>query len=238
MPPGSRPRSATLVLLHESLRTRLRTADDGRLDQVVHAAGGIPVVSRPATPDTVTPTAYALRDELLAVPFDAEREWPLRVGVVHVGADAHYVMFSLSHTASDGWGLRNLLADFAALLRGPLPARACGSPWRRPRSRSRTVAAAATPPPAGSWLDKLGRGPASQFPARAGREPAATFPNAVLNSPALGLALDGSRRPCPSARPRSSSPRRPRPPPGSPASTRPSSRSWSTTGSCPAWPAA
>ena len=179
-----------LVLLHESLRTRLRTADDGRLDQVVHAAGGIPVVTRPATPDTVTETAYALRDELLAVPFDAEREWPLRVGVVQVGGDARYVVFFLSHTASDGWGLRNLLADFAALLRGPLPARDLRQPLEEAafqvsdRGRRRDAAARR------SWLDKLGRGPASQFPARAGREPAATFPNAVLNSPALGLALD------------------------------------------------
>ncbi|GAA3192180.1 condensation domain-containing protein [Dactylosporangium siamense] len=176
-----------LVLLHESLRTRLRTADDGRLDQVVHAAGGIPVLTRAADPDTVEATAYALRDELLAVPFDAEREWPLRVGVVRVGAGARYVVFFLSHTASDGWGLRNLLADFAALLHGPLPARDLLQPLEEAafqvsdRGRRRDAAARR------SWLDKLGRGPARQFPAR---PPAATFPNAVLNSPALGLALD------------------------------------------------
>ncbi len=179
-----------LVLLHESLRTRLRTADDGRLDQVLHAGGAIPVVTRPATPDTVTATAYALRDELLAVPFDAEREWPLRVGVVRAGGDARYVVFFLSHTASDGWGLRNLLADFAALLRGPLPARDLLQPLEEAafqtsdRGRRRDAAARRT------WREKLGRGPASLFPARAGRPPAATFPNAVLNSPALGLALD------------------------------------------------
>ena len=157
-----------LVLLHESLRTRLRTADDGRLDQVVHAAGGIPVVSRPATPDTVTPTAYALRDELLAVPFDAEREWPLRVGVVHVGADAHYVVLFLSHTASDGWGLRNLLADFAALLRGPLPARDLRQPLEEAafqvsdRGRRRDAAARR------SWLDKLRPRPGEPVPGARG----------------------------------------------------------------------
>lgn len=179
-----------LVLLHESLRTRLRTTGDGRVEQVVHAAGGIPLVTRAAGPDTVTPTAYALRDELLAVPFDAEREWPLRVGVVQAGGDAHYVVFFLSHTASDGWGLRNLLADFAALLRGPLPARDLLQPLEEAafqtseRGRRRDAAARR------SWREKLGRGPASLFPARAGRPPAATFPNAVLNSPALGLALD------------------------------------------------
>lgn len=179
-----------LVLLHESLRTRLRTGDGGRVEQVVHAAGGIPVVTRPADPDTVTGTAYALRDELLAVPFDAERQWPLRVGMVHAGGGVRYVVFFLSHTASDGWGLRNLLADFAALLRGPLPARDLLQPLEEAafqtseRGRRRDAAARR------SWLDKLGRGPASLFPARAGRPPAATFPNAVLNSPALGLALD------------------------------------------------
>jgi hypothetical protein len=179
-----------LVLLHESLRTRLRTADDGRLDQVVHGTGGIPVLTRQTAPDTVTECAYALRDELLAVPFDAEREWPLRVGVVQVGGDARYVVFFLSHTASDGWGLRNLLADFAALLRGPLPARDLLQPLEEAafqtsqRGRRRDAAARRT------WCDKLGRGPRSMFPARSGRPPAAAFPNAVLNSPALGLALD------------------------------------------------
>jgi hypothetical protein len=35
-----------LVLLHDSLRTRLRTGDDGRLAQVVYPSGAVPVVSR------------------------------------------------------------------------------------------------------------------------------------------------------------------------------------------------
>ncbi|MET7426711.1 condensation domain-containing protein [Dactylosporangium sp. NPDC005555] len=190
--PAARVEAAVrdLVLLHESLRTRLRPAGDGRLDQVVSAAGGIPVTTREATPDTVDATAYALRDELLAVPFDAEREWPLRVGVVEAGGGVRYVVFFLSHTASDGWGLRNLLADFAALLRGPLPPRELLQPLEEAafqtsdRGRRRDAAARR------SWLAKLGAGPPSMFPARAGARPAAAFPNAVLNSPALGLALD------------------------------------------------
>ncbi|MGI5186000.1 condensation domain-containing protein [Dactylosporangium sp. CA-152071] len=180
----------SLVLLHESLRTRLRSADDGRLEQVVHASGGIPLVTRFAAGEAVTEAAYALRDELLAVPFDATREWPLRVGVVHAGGGIRYVVFFLSHTASDGWGLRNLLADFATLVHGTLPRRDLLQPLEEAafqtsdRGRRRDAAARR------SWLSKLGSGPASMFPARAGTAPAATFPNAVLNSPALGLALD------------------------------------------------
>ena len=114
----------------------------------------------------------------------------------------------------------------------------CGSPWRRPRSRSRTVAAAATPPPAApGWTSWAAARRASSRRARAGsRRPRSR--TRCSTPPRWAWPWTGSRRPCPSARPPSSSPRRPRPPPGSPASTRPSSRSSSTTGSCPAWPAA
>ncbi|WP_327010033.1 condensation domain-containing protein [Dactylosporangium sp. NBC_01737] len=215
-----------LVLLHESLRTRLRTTGDGRVEQVVHAAGGIPLVTRAAGPDTVTPTAYALRDELLAVPFDAEREWPLRVGVVQAGGDAHYVVFFLSHTASDGWGLRNLLADFAALLRGPLPARDLLQPLEeaafQTSERGRRRDAAARRSWRRSWA--AARRACSRR-GRAGRRRPRS-PTRCSTPPRWAWPWTGSRARWRSAPPRSSSPRRPRRRPASPASARPSSRSW------------
>jgi hypothetical protein len=41
-----------------------------------------------------------------------------------------------------------------------------------------------------SWCDKLAAAPVSLFPRYVGRPPAEKFPNAVLNSPALALAMD------------------------------------------------
>ncbi|MGI5238060.1 condensation domain-containing protein [Dactylosporangium sp. CA-139066] len=179
-----------LLARHDSLHTTLR-ADGDRLEQVAHPAGAVELHTRGCEPADVTATAYALRDELMAVPFDAERELPLRVGAVLAGGRAAYVILFLSHTASDGWGLRNLLADAAALCAGEDPG---GEERQQPleeaayqvseKGRRRDAAARR------SWLQKLASGPASQFPGRAGRAPAAAFPNAVLNSPALALALD------------------------------------------------
>ncbi|MER7004304.1 condensation domain-containing protein [Dactylosporangium sp. NPDC000555] len=179
-----------LLLRHDSLRTVLAPGGE-RLGQVVHAAGAVPVHARECEPADVTETAYALYHELQAIPFDADRELPLRVGVVVADGRAGYVILSLSHTASDGWGLRNLLADCAALVAGREPP---GDERQQPleeaayqtsdRGRRRDAAARR------AWADKLRRGPESQFPDRAGRPAAPAFPNAVLNSPALALALD------------------------------------------------
>ncbi|MEU7867565.1 condensation domain-containing protein [Dactylosporangium sp. NPDC049140] len=178
-----------LLLRHDSLRTTLRR--DAALEQVVHAGGAIPLHVRAGEPDGVTATAYAFYHDLQALPFDAERELPVRAGVVTVDGRAAYLILSLSHTAADGWGLRNLLADAAALAAGRAPdAGERTQPLEEAafqtseKGRRRDAAARR------SWLDKLTRGPASQFPARAGRPAAAAFPNAVLNSPALALALD------------------------------------------------
>lgn len=179
-----------LLLRHDSLRTVL-TPDGDRLAQVVHGRGAVPVHARECAPAEVTGTAHALYHELQAIPFNAERELPVRVGVVLAAGTARYVILSLSHTAADGWGLRNLLAECAALAAGrPLDDASRLQPLeeavyqRSERGRRRDAAARR------SWLDKLARGPANQFPDRAGRPAAAAFPNAVLNSPALALALD------------------------------------------------
>ncbi|GAA4253141.1 hypothetical protein GCM10022255_052800 [Dactylosporangium darangshiense] len=179
-----------LLRHHDSLHTTLRF-DGDRLEQVAHTAGAIDVHTRASEPGDVVETAYAFYHELAAIPFDAERQLPLRVGAVLAGGRAAYVILSVSHTASDGWGLRNLLADCAALCAGREP----GDEQRQQpleeaayqvSERGRRADAAARR----SWREKLERGPASQFPDRAGRPAADAFPNAVLNSPALALALD------------------------------------------------
>ncbi|WP_432991117.1 condensation domain-containing protein [Dactylosporangium sp. CA-233914] len=180
-----------LLRRHDSLHTTLRTLDDGRLEQVVHAGGEVELHTRACEPADVLETAYAFYHELQAIPFDAERQLPIRVGAVLAGGSVGYVILSLSHTATDGWGLRGLLADCAALCAGrALPDDERQQPLEEAayqtsdKGRRRDAAARR------SWLAKLASGPASQFPQRAGRPAAPAFPNAVLNSPALALALD------------------------------------------------
>ena len=137
----------------------------------------------------MTETAHALYFELQGTAFEPA-SLPIRIGLIEASELVHYVIFSLSHTASDGWGLRNLLADCTALLSGGALGDGLVQPLARghfqvsQRGRRRDAAARR------HWRDKLETAPLSQFPSRAGQPPAPRFPNAVLNSPALCLATD------------------------------------------------
>ncbi|MFB9183475.1 hypothetical protein ACFFX1_35555 [Dactylosporangium sucinum] len=176
-----------LLARHDSLHTLL-DADGDTVRQRVVAAGTVPVVPRSAPPGEVLPVAYALYHELQDTPFDPLTELPLRIGLVAGDGLVRYIIFAMPHTASDGWGLRNLLADWDAFSAGAAPQGVPQQPLEEAafqhsdRGRRRDAAARR------SWLDKLARGPHRPFPARA--EPEPVFPNAVLNSPALALALD------------------------------------------------
>ncbi|MET7401941.1 condensation domain-containing protein [Dactylosporangium sp. NPDC005572] len=177
-----------LLARHDSLHTLL-DADGDTVRQRVVPAGAVPVVVRSGIEaGEVLPATYALFHELQATPFDPLTELPLRVGLVIADGLVRYVVFSMPHTASDGWGLRNLLADWSALASGAEPSGVLRQPLEEAafqhsdRGRRRDAAARR------SWLDKLARGPHRPFPVRGTAEP--VFPNAVLNSPALALALD------------------------------------------------
>ncbi|MBB5867074.1 hypothetical protein F4553_000453 [Allocatelliglobosispora scoriae] len=183
-----------LACLHDSLRTRL-SADDGGLRQVVYSRGAVPLVVRQSTAEELGRSANVLYGELRALPFDVEHEWPVRVGAVEVDGLVHHVVFALSHTASDGWGVRNLIADFTDLCGGRSVASILAGNGRlQPldeagfqasgRGRRRDAAARRF------WRDLLHSGPPNLFPATAGRPAAQPFPNAVLHSPALALATE------------------------------------------------
>jgi len=177
-----------LVLRHESLRTRLCETETGSRQQF-EGSGAIPVTVRRCEPAEVTETAHALYFELQGQPFELA-SLPTRIGLIEASELIHYIIFSLSHTASDGWGLRNLLADCTTLLGGGAPDGGLVQPLEEAsfqvseRGRRRDAAARRY------WRDKLQTAPASQFPSRAGQPPAEKFPNAVLNSPALSLATE------------------------------------------------
>jgi hypothetical protein len=183
---------AALALRHDSLRTRLRAAGE-RPEQTVYADGGFPVFIRRCGPQEITETSHLLYFAMQDTAFDPERDWPVRIGLIESGGLVHYVIFSMIHTAADGWGLRYLLADFAAGCAGPAEVQAEApaellQPLEEarfqasPRGLRRDTAARR------SWREKLSAAPARQF--AAGQAPAGKFPNAVLNSPALALASE------------------------------------------------
>jgi hypothetical protein len=181
--------------LHDSLRTRLVCADDGRLEQTVDPAGAVPVVVRECAAGEVAREGDALLAELAAQPFDCAREWPMRVGLVETAGLVRHIAFSLSHTAVDAWGLRRMALNLTSIAQGesadavrqrvpalqPLDEAAfqASDRGRRQDATSR-----------GYWAKKLRQGPRRLFPTLPDETSGLLFPNAVLNSPALAMAVE------------------------------------------------
>lgn len=181
-----------LCLLHESLRTRLRPDGPERLTQIVDGTGNLVVEVRDRVAGDVADAGADLLQALSGRPFDVAAEWPMRIGLITVGGDVRSIVFALSHTATDAWGLLRLAVNLMSIVRGEsiteIDARV---PALQPRAeaefqasdRGRRLDTRARR----HWADRLRQGPAQLFAGAAGREP---FPNAVFNSPALALAAE------------------------------------------------
>ncbi|PYC77195.1 non-ribosomal peptide synthetase condensation domain protein [Streptomyces tateyamensis] len=183
-----------LLHLHDALHTRLVAGPDGGLRQVADPAGSVPVQVVTADGADQVRAVEELHRELAGQPFDTARQWPIRVGLVEAGGLVRQMSLVLAHTAVDGTAFGTVVADLAALAggadRAELERRRSGT--RQPlaeaeeqageRARRRDRAARE------QFLRKLRLGPPRQFPAAPAA--GAPFPNAVLSSPALGVAVD------------------------------------------------
>jgi Condensation domain len=183
-----------LVLLHDSLRTRLVPTDTGRLEQVVDADCRLPVLRRQCPAEGADEAGRALLAELAERPFDSARQCPVRIGVVESAGQVRHMAFVLAHTAVDAWGLQRMILDLTALASGetaesinarrsslqPLEEAAF---QRSPRGLRQDEAARR------HWREKLRLGPPRLFEAAPGAVDGPRFPNAVFNSPALYRAL-------------------------------------------------
>ncbi|MGW4381660.1 condensation domain-containing protein [Kitasatospora sp. NPDC004531] len=198
--PGLPPRDALrafteLLHLHDALRTRL-VEQDGDLLQEVDADGELPVaVLHRDDAEQAAGAAAELLAAFAARPFDLPREWPVRLGLVLVDGLVRQVVLVLSHTASDGWGMRRAVRDLTLLAGGRSAAelraeRAFAQPLEEaaeqdsPRGRRRDAAARR------HWRDKLSVGPRVQLPYPDGEsDPDRRFPSVLLRSPLLAAAL-------------------------------------------------
>lgn len=184
-----------LLLLHDSLRTRILTGPDGGMRQRLDGDGAVEVHHFAAGgPDEVDAVESAVEAAWMGVPFDPGREWPVRVGLIGPGEEVAQLVLVLSHTASDAMGLRLLRADLAALLAGADPAGLRARRGFQPldeagyqasgKGRRRDAAARRY------WQAGLATAPVHVFdPAGVGAGPR-SFRRATLVSPALPPALD------------------------------------------------
>lgn len=99
---------------HQSLRTRLTFAADGRPMQSLAAAGEVELGVVDAAGTDPALVAERLRQEYQLTDFDHERDWPVRMGVVRHDGEVAYLVVAYSHLAIDAQGIDALLTDLFA----------------------------------------------------------------------------------------------------------------------------
>jgi hypothetical protein len=114
----------------------------------------------------------------------------MRIGLVTTTGLVRAIVFALSHTATDAWGLLRLAINLMSIVDGASITDIAG-PALQPRAeaefqasdRGRRLDTRARR----HWTDRLREAPARLFAGMPGRDP---FPNAAFDSPALALAAD------------------------------------------------
>ncbi|MEU8109895.1 condensation domain-containing protein [Nonomuraea muscovyensis] len=186
-----------LVGRHESLRTFLAEDAGGGLSQTVTGSGEFPVclIDLGDAPESLWEELAERRKVVERLPFDLSAELPIRPTIFHGSGEPLAVLLSVAHTAADGGGVRNLVADLAAMAQ----ARAKGldrpppPPARQPLEQARYEASAeGRRRLAGAlnfWETSLATVPRTMFPTAPKPGPPA-YHAAVLHSRAADLALN------------------------------------------------
>jgi hypothetical protein len=174
-----------LMSRHETLRTRVRLVGS-EPQQVLAGAGRLAIGSVEAAPDDLDAVAGALRDRLVAPPFDYPREWPLRVGLVTCAGLVRRVALVVSHLSVDGYATDLLLRDLRLLLLrdtvAPVTGRQPLDVARAERERAHVSARALE-----HWATEYRRLPRTML-ARVGEAHDPPYQRVLLTSTALDLA--------------------------------------------------
>jgi hypothetical protein len=120
LPEGStiadaKARFAGVVSRHPALRMRLGTDSAGRLHQDIAASGelDLEILEIPDTADVLR-CAADLMDAWPFARFDFQRDWPMRMAVLHHRGACRYLVWVLSHLVADGGAHVLLLGDLLA----------------------------------------------------------------------------------------------------------------------------
>jgi hypothetical protein len=114
---------ARLMARHDSLRSRVRAADDGEPSQTIHGSGRILLTVVESAAEAADAAAARLAEDLAAPAFDYGREWPLRAGVITCAGVATRIVLAFCHLAADGHAAGLVVRDLRILLlRGTIAA--------------------------------------------------------------------------------------------------------------------
>jgi amino acid adenylation domain-containing protein len=105
-----------VIRRHESLRTCFAPGDEPRQTILDSLTLPLPVTDLSALPDAERAAELArLSTAEAATPFDLSRAPLVRVRLLRLGEDEHALLFTMHHIVSDGWSMRVLVDEVAAL---------------------------------------------------------------------------------------------------------------------------
>ncbi|SDW36840.1 non-ribosomal peptide synthase/polyketide synthase [Nitrosomonas communis] len=110
----------TLIARHEALRTVFRANAQGQPEQIIQAEGDfkltvIDLNDLPAEQRTARAHVEAIR--IYTTPFDLTQGPLLRVALVRLEPEEHYLVVVMHHIISDAWSNRIIIDEFAACYR-------------------------------------------------------------------------------------------------------------------------
>jgi amino acid adenylation domain-containing protein len=191
-----------LVARHEALRTRLVAAPDGRPAQVIDPPGPQPLTLTDLSSLAPGPRQARLAEFIGAqahLPFALAADRLLRTSLIRLDAAEHLLLAVVHHAVFDGWSVRVLVAELAALYRQE----AAGEPavladlpvqfadyavWERDR-----LTDAATAGLRQYWHQVLDGFETAQFPTDRPRPVIDDFRGALVQRLTAGGLLDGLR---------------------------------------------
>ncbi|MEU9784747.1 condensation domain-containing protein [Streptomyces phaeochromogenes] len=182
-----------LLERHESLRTRFTVDESGTPRQVVARAGELDVQLREVGDETDDKCAQRLAEEMSAVPFTVP-ELSVRGGVVTSAGVPAFVVLVAFHMAVDGWSVRNLSEDLAAILQASFrglpypPASAIGQPIDRLAYELGTEGKEASNEAARHWERTVAHFPTRMLPRSTSAPETPRFQERCLHSAALTVA--------------------------------------------------
>jgi hypothetical protein len=102
---------AFIMSRHESLRTRIRVDPDGTPMQVLSESGEVGFEILELEEGDPAEYAETVRQRYLDEPFDAEKDWPVRMGVIEQNGEPVHFVAMYAHIAIDGYGFEALIRD-------------------------------------------------------------------------------------------------------------------------------
>jgi len=104
---------------HEALRTCIEQVDGAPVQRVLDDPLVLRIIDLQGAPDPEA-SAASLGAAHATLPFDLERELPMRALLLRLAGDVHQLHLAIHHIASDGWSMAVIVDELSQLYRAEL----------------------------------------------------------------------------------------------------------------------